>query len=395
MKNLWLKIKNNWKKTVFAILGISVAYAAFEVTSPVGAPIAPEVLEYTNWIDPDTKANMVTYSIKGKEYIPQPGEMVREFGIIKDNRNGTFTGRFFAGSQFIKEGDKWFYREHRIVPKLQFETEHPIGFLERFFHGIQQAYADTFVSAVDGFVSRDLVGTTEAWATIRAGSGNQANSSAATFRVVFGEAEEAGGGNNFDYIRRGALAFLTGNDIPGGSTIVSCTLSLTAERVSTGLGNSPDIVISSTSGAWTTSLAQTDYETHGNTEYSDQIDAGAFVVGTPKIFTCTADGRTNVGTGAGIYTRFMMKTDFDLADSPVPSTNVPQTQQEDGVWFWAIEHTDASLEPIFTVTWTAGGAAEGEDDQDIIQFMYWKLYDFKVFAYYNLFPLIQTAYAWF
>ena len=33
MKTLWLKIKNNWKKTVFAILGISVAYAAFDGNS--------------------------------------------------------------------------------------------------------------------------------------------------------------------------------------------------------------------------------------------------------------------------------------------------------------------------------------------------------------------------
>jgi len=35
MKNLWLKIRTNWKKTLLAILGIGVAYAFVEITPPV------------------------------------------------------------------------------------------------------------------------------------------------------------------------------------------------------------------------------------------------------------------------------------------------------------------------------------------------------------------------
>ena len=387
MKNIWLKIKTNWGKTLFAFLSVSVAYAAVISIPESNRGAGSEVLDFKNWTDPDTKTQMVTYSFKGEEYVPNTGDIISESSLIRKNGD-VFVGEFYSGNRFIKQNNKWYYREHRIIPKIQFDAEFPVSFLERY--GVQEVYAQTeFTSAVDGFVSFDGVDSGGiSWATVRSNSGNQVAAGAATFRAGYGEAE---GANTFDFNRRGALAFLTGDDIAAGSTIVSCTLSLTPNTIADGLANSPDYLMANSTGSFTTSLADSDYQTHGNTELSDRIDTGSFALETPEIFTCTADGRTNVGTGAGAYTRFMIKTHFDLADSPVPNTNNPGVQQNDHIFFYAIEHTNPTLEPIFTVTFTAGGV--GEDESSIIELMYWKLYDFKVALYYGLSDLVSIAYA--
>src|SRR3990167_2609624 len=264
---MWLKIKTNWGKTLFAFLSVSVAYAAVISIPESNRGAGSEVLDFKNWVDPDTKTQMVTYSFKGEEYVPNLGDIISESSLIRKNGD-VFVGEFYSGSRFIKENNKWYYREHRIIPKIQFDAEFPISFLKRY--GVQETYAQTeFTSAVDGFVSFDN-GTAEGttWATIRSSNGNEVNSTAATFRAGYSEAE---GANTFDHNRRGALAFLTGDDIAAGSTIVSCTLSLTPNTISNGLGNSPDYLMANSTGAFETTLASSDYQTHGNTELSDQI----------------------------------------------------------------------------------------------------------------------------
>ena len=45
MKNLWLKIKTNWKKTVLTILGIGIAYAAVELLPEVTPDANPVIRE--------------------------------------------------------------------------------------------------------------------------------------------------------------------------------------------------------------------------------------------------------------------------------------------------------------------------------------------------------------
>src|SRR3990167_11203307 len=235
----WLKIKTNWKKTLLAILGVGVAYAAVTVI-PEGRPGAGnEIVDFKNWTDPDTKAEMVTYSFKGEEYVPNIGDIISESSLIRKNGD-VFVGVFYSGNRFIEQNNKWYYREHRIIPKIQFDAEFPVSFLERY--GVQEVYAQTeFTSAVDGFVSFDGVDSGGiSWATVRSNSGNQVAAGAATFRAGYGEAE---GANTFDFNRRGALAFLTGDDIAAGSTIVSCTLSLTPNTIADGLANSPDYLM--------------------------------------------------------------------------------------------------------------------------------------------------------
>ena len=79
-----------------------------------------------------------------------------------------------------------------------------------------------------------------------------------------------------------------------------------------------------------------------------------------------------------------------MADSPVACNDGEAVSHREAVNWVTADHTTLAA-PLLTVEHS--GVA-GEDESDIIEMMYWKLYDLKVFAYYHLPELISKAYAW-
>lgn len=271
----------------------------------------------------------------------------------------------------------------------------PCGFFSNKVYPVYTDTVSTFspdpdpeTNTVDGTAQHNEDALT--WANIRAAAGNTINDTATVLTCHINDRETAGEG--FKNMGRPMMGFNTGPTIPSGDTISAAILTVRITTLTNDLGNTLDIALTGNTGSWTTSLVSGDFTTPNTTRQADtDLIWANMVVNEDEAWTLNATGRGNIAKGTGI-TRFSARTDLDLADSPVPTVTNNSVENGDDVRW---NSSDGAVDPVLSVTHAAGAAAGGEDDQDVMQMMYWKLYDMKVFAYYNLVePLTQKAYAW-
>ena len=243
--------------------------------------------------------------------------------------------------------------------------------------------ADAGTVTTDGMVLENTPDA-QTWANKRAATGDTAINNNARWEVEFSDQEAAGSG--FKTLYRAFLSFNTGPTIPATDDISSSTLKLRANASqANGLGNNLGATLVGTTAALDGAVVVGDYEKTDNTRNADaSIFFSEVANGEDEFFELNATGIAAIDKGSGI-TQFAMKSDWDLADTPVPTVSNDSLEQADQVSFQSADGTPA---PELTVIHAE--AAGGEDDQDVMQMMYWKLYDLKVALYYSL---VNTAYA--
>ena len=149
--------------------------------------------------------------------------------------------------------------------------------------------------SVDGTVLQDYgTGNGVAWSTIRnKASGTSAAPSSAQATVVDMIADNVS--NEFKALKRGF--FLYKNNIAGGSTINSATVSLRGRAKSDGLSATPDINIFASNPATNTDLVTADFDAISRTPFSTAVTFAGFSTAGYNAFALNASGLAAIPPG--------------------------------------------------------------------------------------------------
>lgn len=205
--------------------------------------------------------------------------------------------------------------------------------------------ANPETTSVDG----RMIATDPTWSTVRgASAGYNANDSANVFNVG---AQEAGQ----YYIYRSILTCVF--SIPGGESVVSASLDLTADGVRSAGGAYDYIVLVSATPASDTAISTDDFDQLGSTAFTNTQALGGWSAGTTKTLTFNATGIASIVNGSN---KFGLRSGYDF-ENVAPGAGVESTMD-----IRSADHVTSSSRPTFTVN----TAAAATPSQDYMFFMY-------------------------
>lgn len=191
-----------------------------------------------------------------------------------------------------------------------------------------------YATSGDGLVRNN---GSSAWSTLR-------NAASGTVASQFNPTQVYNDGTSADkYIDRAILCFDL-SSLPPNAIISAATLSVYGQAVASGAGGA--VGITSASPASTTTLATSDFDDVGSTEYATRINFAALGTGAYTNFALNAAGLAYLATKLGTTAGFALRGSFDL-DNSAPGTTVYSQ--------FSFNTTDASgtsQDPKLTVTYT-------------------------------------------
>ncbi len=193
-------------------------------------------------------------------------------------------------------------------------------------------------SPVDGYVGRSAVD--EAYATIRAGAGNDANVGTSTSSGIYIAASTTT--NQFGSIYRFIWGFDT-SPLTAAATITAATITLYANEKANAIGDQVSHIAAATPAAWTT-LANSDYAQTGATSFANLSYAGV-TASDNNVFTLDANGIANISK-TGI-SGFSLKDGWDIAGTFGGSWSSGANSH---IWYNTAD--SASNKPTLTITYT-------------------------------------------
>ncbi len=149
---------------------------------------------------------------------------------------------------------------------------------------------------------------------------------------------------------RSILLFDT-SELPDVCTITSATLQVYGNSKNDGLPCTPNICIYSSNPAANNALQASDHVTFGNTELSNIIAYGDWVVDAWNTFTLNAAGRALISK-TGVTKLGFRNANYDVADELDPNNHDPQWKSNSDSYLSIRSADRVGFEPIFTVNYT-------------------------------------------
>lgn len=151
----------------------------------------------------------------------------------------------------------------------------------------------TFNPSIDGQVVREVIGSAESWATIRAGAGTGVNKTASDFYPTVINTTTAEVDNTWEQLWRVILIFDT-SSIPDDATILEATLSLRGLGKVDLISAAPSLAVYDAAPATDTDIIAADFNTIGIAAFSDIITYANFSITGFNDFTLNALGLANI-----------------------------------------------------------------------------------------------------
>ncbi len=311
-------------------------------TGPVLLPIDPVNSNYQN--------NVLEwdYGIAKRRLRLIEGKVLGSW-VFASNPNGDARIKYNqVGDYKLKLGQYAIDNDTELVPASAFNSAtYPFAVSDSATYNPD---ANPETTSVDGYVGRESVD--ESWASIIAGAGNAGLDSATWANIFFWSTATS---NQWRYLRRIILLFDT-STLPDTAIVSAATLSLYGDYKDDGLSITPNINIYTSTPAFSTSLASSDYSQLGSTAQSTAIAYSSYSATGYNDFSL--NDMTQISkTGVSKYGA--RNANYDVAETPPSWTSGTATLEA------YMAEQGAGYKPKLVVTYTTDTCTYSSGDWNI------------------------------